>query len=71
MGPVVENSPCRDVDVMYEGVMRSILTDVHTLADDGTTAAAVAFRTVVPKLAALTDTERALLSDWLDRSIGG
>ncbi|MGH3631656.1 MAG: TetR/AcrR family transcriptional regulator, partial [Sciscionella sp.] len=55
-------------DAMYDAVMRSILTDVPMPADDGTTAAAVAFRTVVPKLPMLTDAERVLLSEWLDRA---
>ncbi|WP_371667316.1 hypothetical protein OG985_06710 [Streptomyces sp. NBC_00289] len=34
-------------------------------------AAAVAFRTVVPRLPTLTDAERTLLSEWLDRAIEG
>jgi AcrR family transcriptional regulator len=55
-------------DAMYDAVMRSILTDMPTLAEDSTAAAAVAFRTVVPKLPVLTDAERALLSEWLDRA---
>jgi AcrR family transcriptional regulator len=55
-------------DAMYDAVMQSILTDVPALAEDSTTAAAVAFRTVVPKLPMLTDAERALLSEWLDRA---
>ncbi|WP_233518552.1 TetR/AcrR family transcriptional regulator [Streptomyces corynorhini] len=40
-------------------------------ADDGggTAAAAVAFRTVVPRLPMLTDIERALMSEWLDRAV--
>jgi hypothetical protein len=33
-----------------------------------TTAAVVAFQTVVPQIPALTDTERALLSEWLERA---
>jgi hypothetical protein len=41
-------------DAMYDAVMQSILTDVPALAEDSTTAAAVAFRTVVPKLPMLT-----------------
>ncbi|MPZ81492.1 MAG: hypothetical protein GEV28_14250 [Actinophytocola sp.] len=48
--------------------MRSILTDVPTLPADSTTAVAVAFRAVAPKLTILTDAERALLSEWLDRT---
>jgi AcrR family transcriptional regulator len=55
-------------DAMYDAVMQSILTDVPALAEDSTTAAAVAFRTVVPKLAMLTDAERGLLCQWLDRA---
>jgi AcrR family transcriptional regulator len=58
-------------DAMYEAVMRSILTDVPTLPPDTATAAAVAFRAVTPKLPMLTDAERTLLSEWLDRASGG
>ncbi len=55
-------------DVMYETVTNSILTDPPPWAGDGTTAAAVTFRTVVPELSALSPTERALLTEWLDRA---
>ncbi|SNT63433.1 transcriptional regulator, TetR family [Streptosporangium subroseum] len=58
-------------DAMYETVMRSILTDLPTLPTDSATAAAVAFRAVAPELTMLTDAERALLSEWLDRAGGG
>jgi AcrR family transcriptional regulator len=58
-------------DAMYDAVTLSILTDAPALAEDGTTAAAVAFRTVVPRLSMLTDAERALLSEWLDQASGG
>jgi hypothetical protein len=57
-------------DAMYEAVMRSILTDMPTLPEGGATAAAVAFRAVAPELTVLTDAERALLSEWLDRAGG-
>ena len=57
-------------DAMYEAVMRSILTDAPALPADDATAAAVAFRAFVPELPRLTDTERALLSEWLDRAGG-
>jgi AcrR family transcriptional regulator len=57
-------------DAMYEAVMRSILTDVATLPADGPTAVAVAIRAVAPTLPMLTDAERALLSEWLDRDGG-
>jgi AcrR family transcriptional regulator len=55
-------------DAMYEAVMRSILTDVPALSADSAAAAAVAFRAVTPKLTVLTDAERALLTEWLDRA---
>ncbi|MGJ6969234.1 TetR/AcrR family transcriptional regulator [Streptosporangium sp. G11] len=54
-------------DAMYEAVTRSILTDVPTLPAGSAAAAAVAFRAVAPELTMLTETERALLSEWLDR----
>lgn len=55
-------------DAMYDAVMRAILTDVPALVVDDTTAAVVAFRTIAPEIAALTDSERALLAEWLDRA---
>jgi hypothetical protein len=55
-------------DAMYDAVTRSILTDAPALAQDDAAAAAVAFRTVVPRLTRLTGAERALLSQWLDRA---
>jgi len=55
-------------EAMYEAVMRSILSDAPMLLPDSTTAVAVAFRAVAPNLPMLTDTERALLSEWLDRA---
>ncbi|MFF5176189.1 TetR/AcrR family transcriptional regulator [Micromonospora sp. NPDC000089] len=57
-------------DAMYEAVTRSILTDAPTLTAGTATAAAVAFRAVVSDLPSLTDAERALLSEWLDRATG-
>lgn len=50
--------------------LHAILTDVPAFAEDSTTAAAVAFKTIVPDLPMLTDAERALLSGWLDRATG-
>ncbi|GAA3548713.1 TetR/AcrR family transcriptional regulator [Nonomuraea rosea] len=62
-------------DAMYDAVMRSILLDAPAspplaLDEDGTIAAAVAFRTVVPKLPALSEAERGLMSEWLERAAG-
>jgi AcrR family transcriptional regulator len=58
-------------DAMYDAVMQAILTDAPALPEEGATAAAVAFRTLVPDLATLSEAERALLSEWLDRASGG
>ena len=62
--------PDRDpglVDAMYDTVMQTILTGAPALPENGTTAAAVTFRTLVPDLATLSNAERALLSEWLER----
>lgn len=56
-------------DAMFDAVLHSILTDVPAVAADSVTAAAVAFRTVVPNLPKLTDAELELMSEWLDRAI--
>jgi hypothetical protein len=55
---------------MHDAVMRSILTDAPALATGSAAAAAVAFRTTVPDLPMLTESERALISEWLDRATG-
>ncbi|MGD0704690.1 MAG: TetR/AcrR family transcriptional regulator [Trebonia sp.] len=63
--------PDRDLglaDAIYDAVIQAILTDAPALPGEGATAAAVTFRTVVPDLATLSDAERALLSEWLDRA---
>ncbi len=54
-------------DAMYDAVMHAILTDEPALATDDLAAAVIAFQTLVPKLPTLTDTERALLTEWLRR----
>ncbi|WP_067563806.1 hypothetical protein [Nocardia acidivorans] len=55
-------------DAMYDAVMRAILTDMPALASDDTTAAIVAFRTLAPRIPALTEAERNLLAEWLERA---
>lgn len=55
-------------DVMYDAVSRAILTDTPSLDADDARTAAVAFRTFVPGLAALSDSERGLMTEWLDRA---
>jgi len=54
---------------MYEAVLRQVLTDTPTRADAGPIAATVAFRAVAPQLDPLSDAERALLTEWLDRIV--
>jgi AcrR family transcriptional regulator len=56
-------------DAMFEAVLREILTDAPEVADSGPTAAAVALRAAAEGLEALSDAERTLLSEWLDRTI--
>ena len=62
----------RDPDLanaMYTAVLQQILTDPPRHAVGTVTATAVAFRAVVPELTTLTDAERDLMAEWLDRSI--
>ncbi|AWB91909.1 TetR/AcrR family transcriptional regulator [Aeromicrobium chenweiae] len=54
---------------MFEAVLRQILTDEPAATSNDSTATAVAFRAMVPDLTILTDAERQLLTDWLDRVI--
>lgn len=56
-------------DHMYEAVLRQILTAKPAATNYDSTAVAVTFRAITPQLGMLTDAERALLSDWLDRVI--
>jgi AcrR family transcriptional regulator len=68
--PPEDRDPCF-ADAMYDAVTQSILTGGPAPAVGGTAAAAVAFRTIVPELPHLTGTERALMSEWLDRATSG
>ena len=54
------------VDAMWDAVAAAVLTDAP--ARPGDESAAVAFRAVAPDLPGLTAAERALLTEWLDRS---
>ena len=56
-------------DGIYEAVLRQILTDAPEFSESGPLAAAVAFRAIAPRLDMLSDAERRLLADWLDRAI--
>jgi AcrR family transcriptional regulator len=59
----------RLADAMYEAVAGAILTDAPTIERDDPISAMVAVRALAPRLPALSDAERVLLSEWLDRSI--
>jgi AcrR family transcriptional regulator len=54
-------------NAMMEAVLGRILTDAPAEAPDGRTATAVALRALAPQLEVLTDAERQLLVEWLDR----
>jgi AcrR family transcriptional regulator len=56
-------------DALFDAVCRSILADT-ALPDASPRAVAVAFQTLVPSLTPLTDGERALLDEWLQRVVG-
>jgi AcrR family transcriptional regulator len=55
---------------MFDAVLRHIVTDAPELPDSGPVASAVALRAVAPRLDMLSDAERHLLTEWLDRAIG-
>jgi AcrR family transcriptional regulator len=56
-------------DAVFEGVLAQILTDAPATARSGRLAAVVAFRAVAPELEQLSDSERRLLLEWLDRIV--
>ena len=56
-------------DATYAAVLREILTESDTVSVDTPLAAAVALRAHVSALEALSESEKQLLTEWLDRSI--
>jgi AcrR family transcriptional regulator len=54
---------------MLEAVLGQILTDAPERPDGGPMATAVAFRAFAPQLGMLSEAERLLLTEWLDRVI--
>jgi AcrR family transcriptional regulator len=56
---------------MFEAVLGQILTDAPQRAAGEAKATAVAFRAIAPQLDMLSDPERLLLAEWLDRAIKG
>ncbi len=55
---------------IYEAVLRQILSDAPERSKNGSKATAVAFRAITPRLDMLSDAERQLMAEWLDRAIG-
>lgn len=56
-------------DTMLEAVLHAILATTPAPPASDLTALAIAFRTAVPDLPALTEGERTLLTEWLSRTI--
>ncbi len=56
-------------DALFDAVLGHVLTGVPDRTDDGSTATTVAFRAVAPGLDGLSEAERHLLTEWLDRTI--
>jgi AcrR family transcriptional regulator len=57
-------------DTMYEAVLREIVNAAPEVSDTGPVAAAVTLRALVARLGMLSNAERQLLTEWLDRAIG-
>jgi len=55
-------------DDLFDTVLRRILTDAPELPENGPLASVVALRAIAPGLDMLSDAERHLLIEWLDRA---
>src|ERR1700712_4800972 len=58
-------------DNMFQAVLDQMLTSAAERAEDGPKPIAVAFRAIAPGLSMLSEAERQLLAEWLDRAIAG
>lgn len=56
-------------DAMFDAVLTAILATTAATADTTISTVAITFATMVPDLPALTDAERTLMAEWLERSI--
>ncbi|WP_210326014.1 TetR/AcrR family transcriptional regulator [Oricola nitratireducens] len=54
-----------------EAVIAAITSDVSAVDNPGPAGAAIALRAVLPEATGLTDGERRLMAEWLDRLAGG
>jgi AcrR family transcriptional regulator len=59
----------RLADDLFDAVLRRIVTDAPELPDSSPVASTVALRAIAPQLNILSDAERQLLTEWLDRAI--
>jgi len=57
-------------DAMLDAVLHRICSTAPAVPDTTLTAVTVTFATAVPDLPGLTDAERAVLAEWLRRSLG-
>jgi len=67
-------APERDAGLsgaVLDAVLQAVLRGAPAVADTGPRALAIAFATVVPDLPGLSDAERALMAEWLDRAVRG
>ena len=58
-------------DAMFDAVAAAVLVDGPAVPADDTRTVAVTFAAVVDRLPALSDAERALMTEWLGRAIRG
>ena len=56
-------------DAMFDSLAASLVRTAPATPDDGLRTVAIAFGTRIPELPALTDAERALMTEWLNRSL--
>jgi|SRR4051794_37324769 len=66
--PVAERDPGLS-DAMFDAMASVVLTAAPATPDSTARTVAVAFATVVPDLPALSGAERALMTEWLTRSL--
>ncbi|NKQ51436.1 TetR/AcrR family transcriptional regulator [Amycolatopsis sp. K13G38] len=62
-----EDRDSRLADLLYDAVMRTVLTEAPGTGTDHVSAAAVALRAAASGLPMFTTAERSLLAEWLDR----
>ena len=69
LGTPEESRDASLAQAMFDAVAESTIVDVEPAARGDDLAAIVGFATLVPELSGLSDTERALLGEWVERAI--